>query len=287
MELNIVPKSGGYKKTRKLKKKAIALLCRIPHEEHINFLKGLTTHYDIYFICDKDISDLNLPNIQYMYYIYYKDKFVADKGYKNSCMYINKNTESYGLVSSWDKAFFYFCNINTKYKNIWFVEDDVYIPLKSTLVNIDKKYSSIYDLLVESDRKSENGNFKEWGVSNLWEKMKNADYVLELPWYRSMQCINRVSYKLLNLIKELVENNNTLVFHEYMFNTLAHKNNLKVKVIPELKNVKWRYRNNNWNYDEIEFDKLYHPMKDMKLQQVYHEIMKKKDMLKRGIQTHQ
>lgn len=290
MELGIEKKiiSGGRtkikRKTRKQKKKAIALLCRTPHEEHINFLNQLTSYYDIYFICDQNISNLNLPKIHNIHYIYYDDEFIGKKGYHDSCLYINKEKGKYGLVASWDKGLYYFCEVNNKYSHIWFIEDDVFIPLPNTLINIDKKYSNKYDLLVSSDYKSENGDLKKWGVNEKWNKLKTAKYVLPYPWYRSMQCTNRVSKKLLLKIKNMVNKNNTLVFHEYMFNTLAHMKNLNVKVIDELKTVKYRHNNNtNWNYDEIHFDKVYHPMKDMKLQKIYHELIAKKDKLERGI----
>lgn len=271
---------GSRKITKKFKKKAIALLCRTPHEEHINFLKSLKRNYDIYFICDQDISNLNLPKINNIHYIYYDDEFVAKKGYHDSCLHINKNPIELGLVNSWDKAFYYFCQVNTKYSHIWFIEDDVFIPLPHIISDLDKKYSNKYDLLVGANYKSEHGDLKKWGVSERWNKIKMAKYVLPLPWFRSMQCANRVSKRLLLKIKQLVAQYHTLVFHEYMFNTLAYMNNLNVKVIEELKPIEYRHNSNtNWNYDEIEFDKLYHPMKDMKLQKVYHEIIKKKSIL--------
>lgn len=275
-------KGGAFKKTRKFKKKALALLCRIPHQEHINFLKQLTKYYDIYFICDSKVLDL--PNIKNIHFIYYDDEFVANKGYRNSCMYINKKDSSEGLIGSWDKAIYYFCEVKTKYSHVWLIEDDVFIPLPNILANIDKKYSNTYDLLAAANYKSEDGDLKRWGVSNKWNKLKQASYVLPLPWFRSMQCANRVSKKLLLTVKEMVKKHHTLVFHEYMFNTLAYIHKLKIKVIDELKTIKYRHKNNtNWNYDEIEFNKLYHPMKDMKLQKVFHEIIKKKDSLERSM----
>uniref|UniRef100_A0A6C0D7M0 Glycosyltransferase n=1 Tax=viral metagenome TaxID=1070528 RepID=A0A6C0D7M0_9ZZZZ len=278
---------SSRKKTVKLQKKAIALLCKTPHEEHINFLKQLRNTYDIYFICDQNISNLNLPKINNIHYIYYEDEFVAKKGYRNSLFPMGKKKTDYGLVTSWDKAFYYFCEINTKYSHIWFIEDDIFIPLPQTITNIDKKYSNKYDLLVRSNHKSEDGDIKKWGVGNQrWEQVLNEKYKLPLPWFRSMVCATRVSKRLLSKIKEIANKQDTLVFHEYMLNTLTHMNNLNVKVIDELKMINFRHKNNikndyyNWNYDEIiDFTKLYHPMKDMKLQKVYHELIAKKDKI--------
>jgi hypothetical protein len=269
-------------KTEKIKKKAIALLCIKPNKEHINFLKQLTRHYNIYFICDQDISNLDLPKIKNLNYIYYDDESVANKGYKNSCIYINKVKSPQGLITSWDKALYYFCEVNTKYSHIWFIEDDVFIPLPKTIINIDKKYSNKYDLLVEADKLFNYKGLKK--DISYWIKVKNTYDILELPWYKSMQCVTRVSKHLLLKIKEIVNKYNTLVYHEYMFNTLAHIYNLNIKVIDELKTIEYRHNKGfNWNYDEIEFDKLYHPMKDMKLQKVYHDIIKKKDILETSI----
>jgi hypothetical protein len=276
------------KQTRKLKKKAIALLCLKPCKDQINFLRKLTSHYDIYFICDQQISDLDLPKISNIHYIHYSDTFVGNKGYKKSCLIINKKPGAQGLITSWDKSIYYFCEVNTKYSHVWFIEDDVFIPLTNTLINIDKKYGNSYDLLVNAHYKSENGDLEKWGVCKKWDKIKKADYVLPLPWFRSMQCANRVSKQLLSTVKDFVKQHNTLLYHEYMFNTLSYINNLNVKVIDELKLIKFRNNNDtNFNYDEIiDFNILYHPMKDMKLQKIYHEIIEKKDKLERSIQTH-
>uniref|UniRef100_A0A6C0D8N5 Uncharacterized protein n=1 Tax=viral metagenome TaxID=1070528 RepID=A0A6C0D8N5_9ZZZZ len=266
-------------KTKKNKKKAIALLCKTPPKEHIDFLKQLNHNYDIYFICDQDISKLNLPNINNIHYIYYNDAFVAEKGYHDSCIYIKKNKGSHGLVTSWDKALYYFCEVNSTYSHIWFIEEDVFIPLPETIRNIDKKYSNKYDLLVQ-----DNFIYNYIGIKRditSWIKVKETYDILNLPWYKSMQCANRVSKKLLVKIKDIVKKYKTLVYHEYMFNTLAHMNNLNVKVIDELKYIEYRHNNKtNWNYNEIiDFTKLYHPIKDMKLQKVYHELIAKKDKI--------
>ena len=82
-----------------------------------------------------------------------------------------------------------------------------------------------------------------------------------------MTCAIRCSYKLLNYIKEYSKNNKTLYMDEAFFTTIANQNKLNVNVINELKHtIVFR---NSWKLKDINKDNLYHPIKDMNIQEFY------------------
>jgi hypothetical protein len=80
--------------------------------------------------------------------------------------------------------------------------------------------------------------------------------------YWSWVCAMRCSNNLLQLIKLFKNNNKQLFFHELLIPTIVKNNNLKYKLIDELKNIIYR---NEYNDDEIINNPtyLYHPMKDL------------------------
>ena len=49
-----------------------------------------------------------------------------------------------------DKALYYFCRYGIKYKYLWMIEEDVFIPNNKTIENIDNKHKN-GDLLVASN----------------------------------------------------------------------------------------------------------------------------------------
>jgi hypothetical protein len=77
-----------------------------------------------------------------------------------------------------------------------------------------------------------------------------------------MTCACRISNKLLGLIKNYVSNNNSLTFHEALFNTLAYQNNCKINTPTELSTIHYR---TEWNIYELNLNNLYHPIKDINI----------------------
>jgi hypothetical protein len=94
---------------------------------------------------------LNYKNIKFIQIL---NEDCDKNGFIDMNFIINKQ------ISGWDKAIYYFSMINTEYKNIWFLEDDVFLYDENTLINIDKKYID-GDLLSFSIHENKNGN-KDW-----------------------------------------------------------------------------------------------------------------------------
>ena len=63
-----------------------------------------------------------------------------------------------------------------------------------------------------------------------------------------------------------VDKNKTLIFMEFMFNTIAMKHNLQVCVIEKYLHIDWQKEPNT---DEINPQKLFHPIKDYKKHKKY------------------
>ena len=179
------------------------------------------------------------------------DKKCISLGYKNASRTLKKNPVT------WDKVFYYFSNVDTKFEHIWFIEEDVFIPRFNLILELDKQ-NPTEDLLCKQDI-PEITDTEKWH----WKIGKGK---ISKPWYRSLLCCHRQSNRLLQRIKDYCEEKNSLLFLEMMVNTLAHQNNYKVKPLPNLQTITWRQK---FKIDDILQDNLYHPMKNLKQQKEY------------------
>jgi len=232
--------------------KAICILCIKPDENQINFYKGLTNMYDVFFMCDFDYNfSIQIDGI----------KFVNIN--QTECLrdgFINSNTAVISKTPiAWDKGIYYFSTVNTQYDYVWFLEEDVLVPSLKTIPQIDSKYSD-EDLLVCSNISYED--------EPLWLHWKEAYTKIDKPYYKSMVCAIRVSKILLQSIKSYVDKKHTLFFIELLFNTIASQNNLKIKTIPELSTITFKEQ-----FEQIADTNLYHPFKDLNYQNTIRKQM--------------
>jgi len=187
---------------------------------------------------------------------------------KNSYKYANslwwRNFHDKNKCFAWDKALYYFANRNHSYDHLWFIEDDVFVPDKDSIWNIDKKYPASDLLTTSSDYIiNQDGALSTWPH---WYEAKNNN--LKLPWAKSMVCASRMSNELLSHIKDYVTINKKLLYIEFFFHTLALHNQLKVDNPEELSSIYWKKK---WLFKDINKAYLYHPFKDHDLQQKYRE----------------
>lgn len=232
--------------------KAIVLLTRYPDNIWLNFLNNFH-NYDIFIVIDDITTDFsklfNIKNSK-INFIQIDDNYCKSKGFHNA---VHPTGNLPNKVLAWDKALMYFCLINNYYDYVWFLEDDVFILKEDVLINIDSKYSNS-DLLTSENYINNNGDLSTW---ELWFTVKDK---LNLPWCKSMTCACRISNKLLNIINNYVKNNNTLQFHEAMFNTLAYQNNCLINNPKELENIHYR---TGWDIYNLDLNKIYHPIKEL------------------------
>jgi hypothetical protein len=182
-------------------------------------------------------------------YLQYSDAICRSQGFINATLTIGAN----GRPLSWDKALLHFCVYNKiKYQHVWLIEDDVLIPTKDTLRLLDLKYPDA-DLLSRSHGLNTTGELN-------WH-WKQAQGKIALPWANSMVCAVRVSPKLLLLIQKLATQKRSLLFIEFMFNTIALHHKLSVQTPPELSGILWRHV---WTEENATNPlALYHPVKNV------------------------
>ena len=228
--------------------KAICMITFCPNEINLQFLSSFND-YDIFVIIDDNQFDTTELKIKYsnIQFIQIQNEKCYSSGFKNSNMVVLKKE-----VSGWDKALYYFSCMETEYyKNVWFMEDDVYFYNENTLIEIDEKYKDT-DLLCNSS--FETANLNEW----LWNRI---EVCFSPPYYCGMMCICRFSRKMLESIKDYAFKNGTVFFLEAFFPTIAVKYNLTFYKNPhEFITVTYR---DNFDINSLNKINLYHPMKNI------------------------
>lgn len=176
---------------------------------------------------------------------------------------------SHTRPSAWNKAVYHFTHVYLSYENIWFIEDDVFIPCSQSIADMDKKYIG-YDLLTASH------NINRIGSLDGWQWWKEVPTYLRPPWAHSMVAACRISKNLLIIVKDFALANKdkpSVLFIEFIFNTLSLQNNLKVKAASELANIisNMAALKSPFDFTALRKECLYHPVKDIML----HETLRK------------
>lgn len=243
---------------QKKKKIAIVFLTYIPSKELIAFSNDLQKSCDsnVYICIDDDTYDHTQISVRTLKY---RSEVCADNGFKNLLLYCTTKLRP----CAWEKAMYHFCVIDKSYDFVWFIEDDVLITSLQTISDIDKKYPEA-DLLCRSNDPLD--------ITSKWPNLWTARS-LPKPWFFSMMCACRLSKNLLYKIREFVDINKTLHFHEVFFNILAYQHKLKVENPDELKGILWIQ---NWNINNITLGHMYHPVKA----QYLHDILRRQLTIK-------
>jgi hypothetical protein len=115
---------------------AVCILAYQPDERLIQLYNDLSkSNYDFYVIVDDNKYHISSLEKKYtsFHFIQIKEEECIKNGYYGLNYYVKK-----GEPSAWEKAIFYFSTqkINT-YPFVWFLEDDVFIPQKDVILEID------------------------------------------------------------------------------------------------------------------------------------------------------
>jgi hypothetical protein len=227
---------------------AIVHISYEPKKEYLEFLNTITS-YDVFVVIDSNNYDIT--NIKASFP---KIKIIQiDNNECESHHFMNTSRITHNKsVIGWDKALYYFSMINTHYKYVWFIEDDVFFNHETTLLNIDKKYPNA-DLLCNCDYTQ--AKLNEW----LWNRIKIN---LQYPYFCGMVCCSRLSNALLKCILNYSNQNKTLFFIEALFPTLAKHHRLNVVIKPtEFVSVTYNKTSSVYNKTDI-----FHPNKDIQQQ---------------------
>lgn len=203
----------------------VCVLSVRPSVETYQFYRKLKlkTNYDVYIVIDDDSFDTSaFDNVVTMLKV---NRIECEThGFKSSVLWLS------GRACSRDKALYYFSNVKIDYKFIWLIEDDVFVPNARTLVNMDKQYR-------EGDLLSASHEILHTIPDDWHWKHVLSQTQLKPPFGRSMICAIRCSTRMLRAIRAYATRFKDLFLDESLFNTLAIKNNLQVKVIPELDSI--------------------------------------------------
>ena len=225
-----------------------------PDPLQVVFYGSLADKYDVYFVCDcvatptKEVvllaATLDVKIIQI------SDSVCKDAGFINSTTTTIEKTPV-----GWDKALYYFSVVSDKsYEHVWFLEEDVFVPAKTTLSDIDGLYSgsrSHPDLLIRGCKSYQEDRGWFW-----WQH--THEITLERSFHEMVCCV-RISSKLLAVIAEYVRTNKQLYFIEVLFPTLAKNMGLTIQIIPELEYI---YYKHEFKKSDIRADRIYHPTQE-------------------------
>lgn len=276
---------------------AIVLLCYQPNHEMIVFYQKFhQLNYDVYILVDD--NNWKAEYLNGVTFIQIEDHICSEHGFYN----LNPAIEKSSKCSAWDKAVYFFSTSETSHENVWFIEDDVFIPTHEAIINIDNKYSCA-DIISSKNVINYSGELESW----VWWQFipKNA---LPLPWASSMVCAVRLSKTALRATGDLIHNRRSAMhgdkllmllnkflfkfskkclnnwkiryfqyrkfpFIEFLFHTVALHNNLKIVSAEELSGIIWR---KEWTDSEMNNLGLYHPIKDKDSHQFLRLKMKSK-----------
>ena len=232
----------------------ILFLCKEYSSATHIFCNLLNKNFDYNAKMIVDRNDLDLSQYTNNELIQVSDELCIERGFFNS-FGGNKNCLIKKNPISWDKAIYY---LSTKKFNKAIIIEDDCLVLNPKI--FDKFFKIDFDLLSPSHH-SRIGNVKDWH----WKEIeKNIDP----PYFYSMVCCIGVSSKLIDKIIEHKNQKKSLFYAEAMFNTIAQKNNLKIKTPKELSSI---VALGNWNqsFFKIFKNNIFHPVKNIEMHKFY------------------
>ena len=239
------------------KRNAVCLITIQPSIVWTDFLKKFQ-QYDVFIVVDNLNTGSGCDGV-----IKITNDECIQHGYIHSS-YMPNSSLTFNEIIAWDRALYYFTNINTCYDNVWFFEDDVFFYDENTLLNIDKRSAS-FDADILCKEKNPEPKEGEWNW--FWPAIHIN---FPPPYFHSPICAVRMSNRLLSHLNEYVKQNKVLFFIEAMFPSIAHYNNLKYDSPPELGQIHWR---KDWTIDELNHNQVFHPMKNMEQQREFRSLL--------------
>ena len=190
---------------------AVAVICRLPFQQQIDFYDTLSKDYDVFFITDSNNFYASKIDAKRVHFFYIPDATCKDACFGGSA--INGFTIK-KEVTAWDKAFYFFSIQRPEYNAVWFLEDDVFVPVSDTLsiwIKYDVLSAPIFSIV-------EDPHWPLWKLASL----KKRRPLCPSRWWRGMVCGVRLSKHFLEEVKRISEKNGVLYFIEIMIPSFAH-----------------------------------------------------------------
>lgn len=224
-------------------------------------LDGLKYDLEVFVMIDDDQSTIPISWIPlHVQILHVSNDTCFLNGYRRTTFVSTWPLE----ISSWDKAFFYFCELNTKHSFLWIIEADVFIPSIQAFRALHQLYSPTSDLIAQQVIPNLIGNASEWVHYSV------AIGRLFPPWYRSMANILGLSRHLLTTIAEFIHWRGYNAFHEFSVQTLSLNLNMSVVSPTEFDTLFWR-NDHTWKHIFNKPSNFFHPVKDAELHQLWHQ----------------
>jgi len=237
-------------------KSTVCLLCVCPDKGVVAFAEKMAEIYDMYIVCDNVACEVS--ETSRIKFLRINDEDARAAGYHSVNASIPKNP------SAWDKALYYFCEVDQTPQNVWFVEEDVFIPRPGIFRDLNAKYPDTDFITKQHVSQDADPEFYWW---------YQAEGNMEKPYYRSLVCASRLSRRLLNEVKAFVEEKHRLFYLEVIFSTIVEQKKMSLVMPEELQTIIFRH---DWSADMVDEDHLYHPIKDVKLHDSYRERLASK-----------
>jgi hypothetical protein len=243
---------------------ACVFLCVKPHPVMVTFAEKLADHYDVYCVCDDSTilsgCIFHRATSECVRFLEADNKVCKSQGFFGSAYW-----GQFQRVTAWDKVLYFLLQHN-HHPYVWIVEEDVFIPSEQTLPSLDQKYSNA-DLLVNENTSPKDDPTWDW-----WESVKSqSPHSLEGYYFKSLVCAVRVSATLLDAVTRFKNANGRLIFAESLFNSVAMKERLLVQSPIEMAQI--HHQSQQFTFEDINPDHLFHPVKDLHLQEKWREML--------------
>ncbi len=244
---------------------ALCFLTMRPELEMLHFaeqlaLDGLQYGVEVFVIVGNNAYKVPFSRLSNVQILQIPDEKCIAYGYQQT-MYVTTRPIQIG---TWDRAFLYFCELNTKYSFVWFIEDDVFVPSVHAFRSFHQIYSSTSDLIVQRLLPNWSGDVSGWPHWSL------AIGKLVPPWFRSMTNAMGLSQRLLKAIADHVRWRGISTFHEFLPQTLSINLNMTVVSPIELDTLIWTGETYTWDDIEASPNQWWHPVKNWTLQKEWH-----------------
>jgi hypothetical protein len=281
---------------------AIAVLTVTPSDDLLEFYSGFVRlGYRVFVVIDDNKFKLGNAEVKAknagVSLIRFEDYECRRAGFFG----LNPVVQKRSRCSSWDKALYYFCCRDLSHDNVWFIEDDSFVPNHEIILTIDRRYENA-DIISADNVVNKYGVLDDQEGWPWWRLVPET--ILPPPWAHSMVCTVRLSRKMLATLASFIRSNqNKLRFTnvvisvikvvgllrrkslwrkkfyiEYIFHTLALHNQLSVIKAQELSGVVHR---KDWEVSEMNSGTIYHPLKDPDSHSRYRKILDQ-DTMRRG-----
>jgi hypothetical protein len=244
---------------------ALCFLTQTLPPETLEFARQLAQHamqYDVEIFIMIDDNNFNVSNINSsinLQLLQISNELCLQYNYQKT-IYIGW---AWGLLTSWDKALFYFNIINKNHSFVWLSEHDVFFPSTQAFLSVHELYSNTSDFIVTHVELNLLADASYWN----W---RWAVGQLIPPWACSMVNVIGLSRRLLTVADQYIQWLGHVPFHEFFFHTISLQSNFTIVAPTELSTDVYSA---SYSFQDIHRkpNNLWHPFKSINTQKQWRE----------------